>query len=713
MSVETPACARPDLFKYLVIILMTLISIAAAALTFLQTYASLRSEDLVQSSEFTAVNSTGLFFNAGLEAAHGADVQERRADYVQRAVRADTKARALRLNGDPAAAGDYDLDAERWLAAAAEVVASHPLFSDFDEDQDLYRESLSREAYVDAERQQALLAQSQTWSAKANSYVAILSTLSVALFLGGLSLTLSARVRYVLAASASGLAFICALWTLATLLGPVPRVPDEAIERFVSGEIKYNVSVAHGGSGAEAIADFDAALERAPRYQRVYFYRSLANTDFALVGKHLDTAQAIADGEQALKLGAATSPMYGNLGWLYYLNGQYNTALSNTEKALAYTSDECYLHFNHGLTLAALERAAESDAAYDRAIECALSKSSQDDVNYYLDVGVIDLSDLAAARPDLAPALEPRIQRLKEALAALRMFGEPRPRDTDARFGEITFGLEVVEQPVTQVVEAASEFPQSATLVYAVLEYENMPADARWMTRWLHDGFENSTAVYESWDYGESGTVWVNLFNGGGLTTGNYELDVFVEGRLAASGKMTVQSGPLPTMAPYSSVDLAVTINYPEAWKVTEVIDGEVAMVAARNPDPEHPTFFGVTSFVPQSISDEAVVPIFNQYFASLEQAFTDFQSEELVAVTVAGQPAQQMYYQYRDAHGDLIFGDVAGVVDPNGQAVFIVVLETKSDDWNPQIDLFNLMLERMQIDTGGSGRAPGGPLRQ
>jgi len=35
MSVETPARARPDLFKNLVIILMTLISIAAAALTFL------------------------------------------------------------------------------------------------------------------------------------------------------------------------------------------------------------------------------------------------------------------------------------------------------------------------------------------------------------------------------------------------------------------------------------------------------------------------------------------------------------------------------------------------------------------------------------------------------------------------------------------------------------------------------------------------------
>jgi len=40
--------------------------------------------------------------------------------------------------------------------------------------------------------------------------------------------------------------------------------------------------------------------------------------------------------------------VYGNLGWLYYLNGQYNLALSNTEKALPCRLMICYLPFNHG-----------------------------------------------------------------------------------------------------------------------------------------------------------------------------------------------------------------------------------------------------------------------------------------------------------------------------------------------------------------------------
>src|SRR5258708_38727321 len=92
---ETGKPEKRDYFKAGVIVLLTLVSVFAASVTFLENYASLRSSDLAEQSSFTAVNSTGLYFSAGLQAAKGADDLQRYGDAGQRAVQADTKAKAL------------------------------------------------------------------------------------------------------------------------------------------------------------------------------------------------------------------------------------------------------------------------------------------------------------------------------------------------------------------------------------------------------------------------------------------------------------------------------------------------------------------------------------------------------------------------------------------------------------------------------------------
>ena len=52
---------------------------------------------------------------------------------------------------------------------------------------------------------------------------------------------------------------------------------------------------------------------------------------------------------------------------------------------------------------------------------------------------------------------------------------------------------------------------------------------------------------------------------------------------------VAVQNGPLPPMTSYYASDVGVTVNYPLAWKVTELADYEVSVVAMR--DPDNPTF--------------------------------------------------------------------------------------------------------------------------
>lgn len=694
MSAE-PEAEKTDVFKNSVIVMLTLVSVFAALVTFLQNFASLRSSDLAQRSSFNAVDATGLFFRAGLTAAQGTDALQRYEEYLQRSVRADTKARALRMGGQGELAADYDLDATRWEDAAAQVVGSDPLLAEYEQDLVFYTEALSRDAYRQEEREHTQLEQSRAWSSKSNGYVAVLSTLSVSLFLAGLSLTLGSRLRYLLAAASAGLTTICAVWVLFIFLGPVPVVSDEAIEHFIEGRIKYNLANSYGLDASDSIPEFDAALELAPDYGRALFYRSLANTDLSLLNKRLDTQQAIDDGLKAIDLGNESSPVFGNLGWLYYLNGQYRSALEYTQQALSMSPGDCYLHFNNGLTLLALERPDEAAAAYTGAIDCAQRQSSDAVFNSYMDSGVTDLAELAAARPDLGDTLEPAVTRLKEALASLRMYGEVLDLDVDADIEPLVFGADVDSDNVVQ--DLATDFPQSATIVYAQILYDNMEDNDRWMTRWVLDGREYYSTVYDSWAYGETGTAWVSLYNFGGLTSGTYTLDMFVEGRLVASGQLVVRPGDLPPMTSYSSSGVGVTISYPATWRVTDLADNEVSVIAAR--DPETANFVGVSAWIATTGTDDDAFQLFDLYADAMDAAVDDFSLEDREEFTVAGLDGWLAYYEYTDRRGEFIQGALAGVVDRLNSLVYIIVIEGPDDRWEDQLDLYNVMLERITID--------------
>jgi tetratricopeptide (TPR) repeat protein len=685
---------RPHYFRNGVIVMLTLISVFAALVTFLQNYASLRSSDLSEQSSFKAVNSTGLYFSAGLAAAQGTDALQRREDDIQRAVRADTKARALRMGGKADLAAEYDLDAERWQQAADRVTASNPLLSDFSADEILYRETLAREGYVEEEKEPTLLDQSRVWSDKANGYVAVLSTLSVALFLAGLSLTLSSALRYLLAVAAAALTVACAVWVLVVLVTSVPRIPDDAIHQFVDGRIKYNIENWYGLDAVDAISDFDLALQMAPAYGRAYFYRSLANTDSSLLDKHLDTQRAIDDGLKAIELGNQSSPVYGNLGWLYYINGQYRLALSNTETALAKSPNDCYLPFNHGLILLALDQPAEADVAYTAAINCAQRQSSEGNFNYYMDVGVKDLHELSQARADMGETLLPALKRLKESLAQLRMYGTLTPADTSAEFGAVTFGNSVDADNV--VFGTAEEFPQSTTVLYAQLSYTGMQPEDRWMARWLLNGQEYLTTVYETWDYGDNGTAWVSVYNNAGLNAGTYDLDIFVNGHLVTSGRTLVLPGELPPMTSYNSTGVGANISYPDTWAVTDIADNEVSVVAAR--DPANPTFFGVTVWLAGTGTDDDIFQLFQLYLDAVKTDSPDLTAEARETFTIAGRPGWINPYQYTNKAGQAVRGSLAGVLTEDEKYTFIVVIESHADDWDSQLPLFDVMLNRMTI---------------
>jgi hypothetical protein len=176
-------------------------------------------------------------------------------------------------------------------------------------------------------------------------------------------------------------------------------------------------------------------------------------------------------------------------------------------------------------------------------------------------------------------------------------------------------------------------------------------------------------------------------------------LDIFVEGNLVASSRFTVQPGKLPNMSEYTSTDVGVTINYPSDWKIIDLADNEVSVIAAR--DPKNATFFyGVVAY--QAITETeaaAISSLFDLYFGVEEKAFKDFKSEEAESFIIADKEGLIRYYTYTDAKGTPIQGAVAGVLNSVKDTVFLLTIETHADDWTPNLDLFNVMLSRITIN--------------
>ncbi|MGH2523449.1 MAG: hypothetical protein ACRDH2_13175, partial [Anaerolineales bacterium] len=248
-----------------------------------------------------------------------------------------------------------------------------------------------------------------------------------------------------------------------------------------------------------------------------------------------------------------------------------------------------------------------------------------------------------------------------------------------------------------KIVSPADAFPQSTITVYGQLDFSGMSPGTQWLERWLLDGQETLVIPHDQWEYGESGSEWIGITNDVGLTSGEYQVDIFVEGNLLTSGKFVVDPGPLPRMTSYISDDVHVTINYPEGWNKVDLADNEVSVVAAR--DPNHPTIFAVTYWQATDGTDDDVFAFFDRHAAALQNNFSNFSGEDAEGFTVAGLEGWLKYYTYTDGQSNPIQGALVGVLDSSRQFVYMLDIETHADEWDAQLDLINVMLRRITIN--------------
>ena len=141
---------------------------------------------------------------------------------------------------------------------------------------------------------------------------------------------------------------------------------DRAIEiNPKSARAYHNLGVTYRklGNYAQAITDFDRAIEINPEYAEAYYSRGVTH------GKLGDHRQAISDYDRAIGINPELALAYINRGAAYHELGDQKQAISNYDRAIEINPKYAETYNNRGIAYGELGNRTQAISDYDRAIE--------------------------------------------------------------------------------------------------------------------------------------------------------------------------------------------------------------------------------------------------------------------------------------------------------------------------------------------------------
>lgn len=179
---------------------------------------------------------------------------------------------------------------------------------------------------------------------------------------------------------------------------------------FFNSELSYDVIAGYGltrmGDYARAVEVFERAIRRAERPEKLAdLYQGLANAHYysgyhlhpnGLATYDLTAVRKATEAYENSVRNQARPVSYGNLGWMYFLLGQYDKAETYSRRALDIDGNLEYVRLNLGLTLLMEGRVYDSFRTYREVIR----REPGDDV--YLG-GINDLREVIRDHPTGTP----------------------------------------------------------------------------------------------------------------------------------------------------------------------------------------------------------------------------------------------------------------------------------------------------------------------
>lgn len=406
------------------------------------------------------------------------------------------------------------------------------------------------------------------WDSKSNTYIVHLTLLAVALFLFGLSTTISgATTRWIFSGVGAAVAVVATVWAGITFAQPVTdlrqcRTADGvyAIDAFAQG-----VGLAYQDQYEQAIGSFDKALQCDPGYVNAMVERGNANL---ALGNY---DQAAADYEKARAAGNSSAGVAGDLAWVYYLLGRYDDAVAMNRTALETSPNELWIRYDLGLSLLAVGKTDEAKAEYQNGMDSASRQvadaraAGSEPPSYLwagLEDGALSLDDLIITiesgdglppvntiqNPDAVSAAATEIStQLKSLSVALEYTGQPPAGSLTATISPFIFAENIYDEAGNIVDYAPSDtFAYGTDEVAVLFDYDGLSDGQDVLFKVYVNGEEDpSWRILDDWSLGASGSAQKDISyaysNTAVLVPGVYTIELYVDSHLAQSGNFYVE----------------------------------------------------------------------------------------------------------------------------------------------------------------------------
>ena len=576
-----------DVFEQLIMIVIALVAIIAAVAAYLEADAGARSDEALLKSQTYLLQSVGIKSRGEQEVGYAL------SDAYRQWLELDSLAFQEEQNGDAKAAERYRTMRDQ-LANLTPLLSqpyfdptsgSKPDLKAFESDTYLVEVTRLTEHFANA----ALI--SDGWGEKGDNYVIHLTLLTVALFLYGLATTVLRKLKWYFVGAGSVIGAITLLWMMIVVVSPVESLPDEAIVNYAQG-----VGLAHKDNHEGAIAAFGTALEFAPDYANAYYERAKAHFDLN------NYEQAAVDYEAALSAGREDVNVPWNLGWTYYLMGDFEKSVAMTQQALEIDPDsdasvaQVPLFFNLGLAQLAAGNIKEAQESYTEAATLAIQQVNQAreadqepsaTLWWYLGAASIDIDNLLdclyeqvcegtppseaiATSENLSSTAEELNKQVKNLTTALEYTGQVPPDSVAATVSTFEVvqavyddgGQIVAYNPLqTQTTfRGAAVFEEEDELanvdltrsqngltgeLFIDFDYSNIQPGQLIVVKVYVDGRESpGLRLVEEWSLESQGEALLPLTPGGtyALPPDEYEIEIYVDSHLVQQGEFTIDS---------------------------------------------------------------------------------------------------------------------------------------------------------------------------
>jgi tetratricopeptide (TPR) repeat protein len=427
--------------------------------------------------------------------------------------------------------------------------------------------------------QDAANQQNSAWESRAAKYTAVLTLLAVALYLFGFALAMPRRVLGVFGAAGAVLLAVGVGWAGAIAATSPKRIPANAAAEYSAGEVALETStIGQDPAGfAESIDHFTKAIEAWPGFARAYLGRANARLSSApqvqaslippdelkAVISDLNTARGF-----GLDSGLVLEQLAGS-EFSVALHDQprlFRQAAAHAREAIAKVPHDPVARYSLAVALLGAGDVEAADRAYRDAIESSI----------YLDV--------STQRRRNAPAFEE--VWVSGALSDLEALRAAKP----GAVGDIARAKALVVSSVAagRVTEPgqASSFDNPQVQV--------TPTSVAWATAGASGFAPERDVLSVQWYTRQPGQPWIGLpevsgrvdprvetsvprYSARNLTSssipprclgaGDYQVELYLHGRLAASTETSVSYAPLKA---YIDRALNLEVCHPADWQFSK-----------------------------------------------------------------------------------------------------------------------------------------------